>query len=103
MRSRELLYTDDTRRLAVRQGHLMLSPGGALRLWADEEDDAQWRQGQFHGTRPSMLGYGHSFDHSHIPETLTPIGLRIAVQDLTPHATVWHPHPVVQARYRCEI
>src|SRR5215510_14054642 len=47
MWERELLYTDDTRLLAVRQGHLMLSPGGVLRLWADKENDTQWRQGQF--------------------------------------------------------
>ena len=42
-----------------------------------------------------MLGYGPSFDRSHIPKTLTLIGLRITVQELTPHAAVWHPHPVV--------
>src|SRR5262245_50799122 len=100
---RGFLYTDDTRPMALRQGHLMLSPGGALCLWADEEDDTQGRQGQFHGIRPSMLEYGHRFDCSHIPKTLPLIDVRIAVQGLTPHATVWHPHPVVPAWYRCEI
>src|SRR4029453_17409959 len=50
-----------------------------------------------------MVGYGGSFDSSHIPKTLTLIGVRITVQDLTPHATVWHPHPVVPARYWREI
>src|SRR5947209_2294887 len=80
---------------SVRQGHLLLSPGGALRLWTDEEDDTQWRQGQFHGIRTSMVGYGPSFDRSHIPKTLAFIGLRITVQALTPHAPVWHPQPVV--------
>src|SRR5438094_6264342 len=50
-----------------------------------------------------MAGYGGGFDSSHIPKTLPPISVRITVQDLTPHTTVWHPHPVVQARYRREI
>src|SRR5438309_5653949 len=50
-----------------------------------------------------MVGYGGSFNSSHIPKTLSLIGMRIAVEDLTPHTTVWHPHPVVQARYRRKI
>ena len=48
-------------------------------------------------------GEGGSFDSSHIPKTLPIIGVRIAVQDLTPHATVWYPHAVVLAHYRREI
>src|SRR5262249_43161377 len=50
-----------------------------------------------------MVGYGGSFDRSHIPKTLPPIGVCITIQDLAPHTTVWHPHAVVQARYRREI
>jgi hypothetical protein len=45
-----------------------------------------------------MVGYGPSLDRSHIPKTLPLIGVRITVQDLTPHPTVWYPHLVVQAR-----
>src|ERR671922_462460 len=50
-----------------------------------------------------MVGYGGSFDRSHVPKTLTLIGVRITVEDLTPHTTVWHPHPIIQARYWREI
>src|SRR5262252_6362795 len=50
-----------------------------------------------------MVGYGGSFDCSHIPETLPRIDVRITVEDLMPHTTVWHPHTVVQTRYRREI
>src|SRR5215471_17094040 len=50
-----------------------------------------------------MVGYGGSFDRPHIPETLPHIDVRITIQDLMPHTTVWHPHAVVQTRYRREI
>src|SRR5215467_3868098 len=50
-----------------------------------------------------MVGYGGSFNRSHIPKALPLIGVRITVQNLTPHATIWHTHPVVQARHWREI
>src|SRR5262245_37567286 len=50
-----------------------------------------------------MVRYGSGFDRPHIPETLPRIDVRITVEDFTPHTTVWHPHAVVQTRYRREI
>jgi len=50
-----------------------------------------------------MVGYGDSCNRPHVPETLAVVRVRIAVQDLTPHATARSPHPVVPTWHRCEI